>query len=342
MQPSFFDFEDRWEDLRNLNAAQVLVRLNSQIDWEIFRAQLETIRLKERKSNAGRKPFEVILMFKIMVLQSLYNLSDEQAEFQIKDRMSFMQFLGLNWQSRVPDQKTIWLFREQLTKAELVKPLFERFEQLLVDRGYEARRGQMVDATLVNVPIQRNSKDEHEQLKAGETPEDWSESKRRQKDADARHTKKRKKSFFGYKNHANVDAEHKIIRDYEVTAASVHDSQVFEELLVPAESNPDIYADSAYRSKETEKTLEQGNYQSHIHEQAYRNTPLTDEQKEANRKRSQTRVRVEHVFGSQLQLAGDLLIRTVGIVRAKTKIGLRNLSYNLNRYSLLNSKAVAQ
>ena len=342
MQPSFFDFEDRWEDLRNLNAAQVLVRLNSQINWEIFRAQLETIRLKERKSNAGRKPFDVILMFKIMVLQSLYNLSDEQAEFQIKDRMSFMQFLGLNWQSRVPDQKTIWLFREQLTKAKLVKPLFERFEQLLVDQGYEARRGQMVDATLVNVPIQRNPKKENEQIKAGETPEDWSEPKGRQKDTDARHTKKRKKSFFGYKNHANVDAEHKIIRGYEVTAASVHDSQVFEELLVPAESNPDIYADSAYRSKETEKRLAQGNYKSHIHERAYRNKPLTDEEKETNRKRSQTRVRVEHVFGSQLQLAGDLLIRTIGIVRAKTKIGLRNLSYNLNRYSLLSSRVVAQ
>ena len=342
MQPSFFDFEDRWENLRNLNAAKVLVRLNSQIDWEVFRTQLETIRLQERKSNAGRKPFDVILMFKIMVLQSLYNLSDEQAEFQIKDRMSFMQFLGLNWQSRVPDQKTIWLFREQLTKAGLVQPLFERFEQLLVDQGYEARRGQMVDATLVNVPIQRNSKDENEQIKAGETPEDWSESKRRQKDADARHTKKRKKSFFGYKNHANVDAEHKIIRDYEITTASVHDSQVFEELLGPAESNPDVYADSAYRSKETERTLEQGNYKSHVHERAYRNKPLTDSQKEANRKRSQTRVRVEHVFGSQLQLAGDLVIRTIGIVRAKTKIGLRNLSYNLNRYSLLSSKAVAQ
>jgi IS5 family transposase len=121
----------------------------------------------------------------------------------------------------------------------------------------------------------------------------------------------------------------------------VHDSQVFEELLVPAESNPDIYADSAYRSKETEKRLAQGNYKSHIHERAYRNKPLTDEQKETNRKRSQTRVRVEHVFGSQLQLAGDLLIRTIGIVRAKTKIGLRNLSYNLNRYSLLSSKVVA-
>ena len=249
--------------------------------------------------------------------------------------------MGWNWQSRVPDQKTIWLFREQLTKAELVKPLFDRFEQLLVEQGYEARRGQMVDATLVNVPIQRNSKEENKQIKAGETPEDWSESKCRQKDADARHTKKRKKSFFGYKNHANVDAEHKIIRDYNVTTASMHDSQVFDELLGPAESNPDVYADSVYRSKETEQMLKQGNDQSHVHERAYRNTPLTDDQKEANRKRSQTRVRVEHVFGSQFQLAGDLLIRTIGIVRAKTKIGLRNLSYNLNRYSLLSSTAAA-
>lgn len=180
-----------------------------------------------------------------------------------------------------------------------MKPLFDRFEQLLVDQGYEARRGQMVDATLVNVPIQRHSKEENKQIQEGETPEDWSESKHRQKDTDARHTKKRKKSFFGYKNHANVDAEHKLIRDYEVTTASVHDSQVFDELLGPAESNPDVYADSAYRSKETEKTLEQANYNSHIHERAYRNTPLTDEQKEANRERSQTRV----ASGTRFRLA---------------------------------------
>jgi len=337
MQPTFFDFQNRCEDLQKMQPAQTLVRLNEFIDWEIFRSQLETIRNKPRKNASGRKPFDVVFMFQILILQSLYNLSDAQIEFQIRDRMTFMQFLGLDWESTVPDEKSVWLFRDQLTKAELIKPLFDRFESLLVKQGFEAKRGQMVDATIVNVPIQHNRKEENAQIKEGETPEDWSEAKERQKDTDARFTKKRKKTFFGYKNHADVDVEHKLIRDYEVTDASVHDSQVFGDLLGPAQENPDVYADSAYRSKQAETDLENGGYQSHVHERPYRNTPLTDEQKSANHERSKIRVRVEHVFGSQLQLAGDLVIRSIGMARAKTKIGLRNLGYNLNRYGFLKS-----
>jgi len=181
----------------------------------------------------------------LLILQSLYNLSEAQIEFQIRDRMTFMQFLGLDWKSTVPDEKSVWLFRDQLTKAKLMKPLFDRFESLLVEQGFEAKRGQMVDATIINVPVQHNRKAENEQIKKGETPKDWPEAKGRQKDTDARFTRKRKKTFFGYKNHANVDVQHKLIRDYEVTDASVHDSQVSEELLGPSRDNPDVYADSA-------------------------------------------------------------------------------------------------
>ena len=337
MQPTFFDFQNRCDDLQKMQPAQTLIRLNEFIDWEIFRPQLETIRNKPRKNASGRKPFDVALMFKILILQSLYNLSDAQIEFQIRDRLTFMKFLGLDWQSTVPDEKSVWLFRDQLTKAKLIKPLFDRFESLLVEQGFEAKRGQMVDATMVNVPIQHNNKEENVNIKNGQTPENWSDPKKRQKDTNARFTKKRNKSFYGYKNHANVDVEHKLIRDYDVTDASVHDSQVFEDILGPAQDNPDVYADSAYRGKQTEKDLASADYKSHVHERPYRNTPLTEEQKEANGKRSKIRVRVEHVFGSQLQLAGDLILRTIGIARAKTTIGLRNLGYNLNRYGYLKS-----
>jgi IS5 family transposase len=337
MQPTFFDFQNRCEDLQKMQPAQTLVRLNEFIDWDIFRSQLETIRDKPRKNASGRKPFDVVLMFKILILQSLYNLSDAQIEFQIRDRMTFMKFLGLDWKSTVPDEKSVWLFRDQLTKAELIKPLFDRFESLLVEQGFEAKRGQMVDATIVNVPVQHNRKAENEQIKKGETPEDWPEAKGRQKDTDARFTKKRKKTFFGYKNHANVDVQHKLIRGYEVTDASVHDSQVFEELLSPSQDNSDVYADSAYRSKQAEDNLATAGYTSHVHERPYRNTPLTESQQAANHERSKIRVRVEHVFGSQLQLAGDLVIRSIGIARAKTMLGLRNLGYNLNRYGFLRS-----
>jgi len=337
MQTSFFDFSNRREDLLAMQPAQTLVRLNEFVQWEIFRDELSTIRNKERKNTSGRKPYDVVLMFKILILQSLYNLSDAQVEFQIRDRITFMNFLGLGLQERVPDEKTVWLFREQLTKAELIKPLFDRFESLLVAEGFEAKRGQMVDATIVNVPIQRNSKEENDQIKDGKTPEQWSESKERQKDTDARFTKKRNKSYYGYKNHTNVDVEHKIIRDYDVTAASVHDSQVFEDILQPASENPDVYADSAYRSKQAEEDLAAASYRSHVHERPYRNTPLTDEQKTVNRERSKIRVRVEHVFGSQLQLAGSAIVRSIGLARAKSQLGLRNLSYNLNRFGFLRS-----
>jgi len=164
----------------------------------------------------------------------------------------------------------------------LIKPLFDRFESLLVEQSFETKRDQMVDATIINVPIQHNCKEENKQIKSGETPEEWSESKQRQKDTDVRFTKKRNKSYYGYRNHANVDVEHKLIRDYEVTHAAVHDSQVFDEILCPAEDNPDVYADSAYRSRQSETNLKNGGYQSHVHERPYRNTPLTDEQKAAN------------------------------------------------------------
>ena len=156
----------------------------------------------ERKSRAGRKPFDAILMFRMLMLQSLYNLSDEQIEYQVRDRMSFTRFLGLEFEDDIPDGTTLWLFREKLAQAGLVEKLFERFNQHLNAKGYIARGGQMVDATIVPVPKQRNTREENETVKRGETPVAWEErpAKNRQKDKDARWTKKHGKSFFGYKN----------------------------------------------------------------------------------------------------------------------------------------------
>lgn len=315
----------------------MLDQLNSLINWEDFRPNLETIRQKERKSNAGRKPFDVVFMFKILILQSLYNLSDAQMEFQITDRFSFMAFLNLNLNQRVPDEKTIWLFREELTKAELIKPLFERFEQTLAANGFSAQKGQIIDATIVSAPKQRNPREENEQIKAGDVPSDWDSkpNKKRQKDTDARWTKKRSVNYFGYKNHVNVDVGHKFIRKFDVTSASVHDSQVVKSILDRDNSDLEFYADSAYVSQEISADLEAAGLQNCIHEKGYRNRPLTDEQKASNHKKSKIRVRVEHVFGVQLQRAGSLLLRGIGIDRATVKIGLRNLSYNLSRFVVL-------
>src|SRR3954468_12390611 len=124
----------------------------------------------------------------------------------------------------------------------------------------------MIDATIVPVPKQRNSRDENEEVKAGKTPKAWKQNpaKNRQKDKDARWTKKHGKSFYGYKNHVNADAKRKLIRQYEVTDASVHDSQKFDELLNQSNTSADVYADSAYRSAETEAKLNLRGFRSRI------------------------------------------------------------------------------
>jgi hypothetical protein len=185
-----------------------LEALNEQIPWETFRPVREAVRQKPRKFNAGRKPFEVVLMFKMLVLQSLYNLADEQVEYQVRDRLSFMRFLGLDVMSRIPDGTSVWLFRERLKERSLMNPLFDPFGDFLTASGYQARSGQIIDASIMRVPIQRNSREENARIKAGEVPEDWSEAKREQKDVEARWTEKHGKQYYGYKNHIDVDAEH--------------------------------------------------------------------------------------------------------------------------------------
>ncbi len=333
MQTGLLDWHIRF---RQLDAGgDPLPKLKKLVDWERFRPEMEAVRDKERKSNAGRKPFDVVLMFKVLVLQSLYNLSDEKIEFQIRDRISFMRFLDLSLGDAVPDEKTIWLFREQLTEAGLIKRLFQEFDAFLEEKGFSARKGQIIDASIVEAPRQRNSREENRQIKAGQIPEDWSEQKKRQKDTDARWTKKNGQNYYGYKNHIDVDVKHKLIRDYEVTAASVHDSQVFEDLLDADNSSRDVWADSAYRSEEKLKELKKRKYREHLQRKGCRHKKLTDREAQGNRTRSRIRSRVEHVFGVQAKRAGNLIVRAIGLVRVKAKVGLRNLAYNLDRYCVL-------
>jgi transposase, IS5 family len=333
MLDGFFDVENRLENLSK--QGDPLEVLNRVVPWDIFRETLDQVRIKERKSKAGRKPFDVILMFKILILQSMYNLSDDAVEYQICDRLSFMRFLNLSLGARVPDAKTVWLFREQLGKAQLVQPLFEQFDTYLRVNGFAAQKGQIVDASLVQTPKQRNSREENKQIKSDEEPEGWSAQKARQKDVDARWTKKNSKTYYGYKNHIQVDAKHKFIRDCAVTNAAVHDSQVFEQLLDEYNSSRDVWADSAYQSKASVEKLEDKNFRPKIQRKGKRGKALTPREIKGNTTRSRTRSRVEHIFGAQLVRAGNLLLRSIGLERAKINITLRNLSYNMGRLGTL-------
>lgn len=336
MQPGFFDADNRLAQLSELG--DPLELLSCTIPWEEFAELMRSVHEKERKSNAGAKPFDPLLMFKILVLQTYYNLSDDQVEYQIRDRLSFMRFLGLQIEDRVPDAKTVWLFRQRLGELGLTERLFERFADVLEAHGYQARKGQIVDASIVKVPVQRNRRDENEIIKKGEVPEDWPENKRRQKDTDARWTKKHGKSYYGYKNHISIDAEHKLIREYLATPANVHDSQAFDAVLDFENADPEVWADSAYRSEETEQELDDAGFESRIHEKGQSNAPLSPAQQERNRERSRTRVRVEHIFGSQENEQGGKFLRTIGLARAAVKIGLMNLVYNFRRFVYLKKR----
>lgn len=309
-----------------------LEKLNRVINWGIFEGLLRSAFTKEAKGAGGRPPFNYVMMFKILILQRLYNISDDQAEFQINDRMSFMRFLGLGLGETVPDAKTVWHFRNELTNAGIIEELFALFTRELETQGIVTHKGTIVDATFVDAPKQRNTREENKRVKSGEVPEDWNENKRRQKDTDARWTKKNNEVHFGYKDHVKVDAESKIITDYAVTSANVHDSQVFTELI--DDTDVTVYADSAYVGQDVPEEVH-----AEICEKGYRNHPLTEEQKARNREKSKVRCRIEHVFGYMTGSMRGITFRGVGKPRADFNIGLTNLVYNMCRYATLRNRA---
>lgn len=333
-QIGFWDECARLEKLSQLGDS--LQRLDAAIDWEIFRPRLNKVFKKAAKGPGGRPPYDYLMLFKVLVLQRIYNLSDDQTEYQINDRMSFMRFLGLGLGDRVPDAKTIWLFRDTLTKANVIRDLFDIFNKQLEKANLITHTGTIVDATFVEAPRQHNRRDENEDIKKGNVPEAWKRPenihKLRQKDTDARWTRKGNHSYYGYKDHVKADADSKLITDYKVTHAAVHDSQPMPEMI--NKSDKAVYADSAYWGKVVAEALPE-NVENHIHERGTKQHPLTEEQKASNKIKSKTRCRIEHIFGFMTGAMHGITVRSVGIVRAEFNIGLTNLIYNLCRYEFL-------
>jgi transposase, IS5 family len=335
MQLGFFDINKRYEQLNKLN--DPLLVLSKLINFEIFRKEIEKGLAKERKDNSGRKPFDKVMLFKGLILKRLYDLSNDELEFQITDRSSFRRFLGLKENDSSPDSNTFWNFNNELAKNNVIDRLFVIFDEYLTQQGYCAKAGSMIDASFVEVPKQRNTREENKEIKEGTIPQSFLENEHKfaQKDTDARWTKKGNDSYYGYKNHINADVEHKLIREYEVTSANVHDSQPLEKLLDSSNNTARLWADSAYLSEVIRALLFIKRIEANINERAYKNKPLTEEQKANNRIRSKIRARVEHVFGFITNSLKASMIRTIGIVRAKSQIGMINLTYNLCRYCQL-------
>lgn len=341
-QPGFFDLSDRYESLSKFG--DPLEKINAVVDFEVFRYPIETGLSFSDGSKGGRPPYDAVLMFKILVLQSLYNLSDDQIEFQIKDRLSFMRFLGLHLWNQIPDAKTVWLYRERLKNQGLHEKLFDTFDQMLKDRGYLAMSGQIVDATIVSAPRQRMTRSEKEQIKAGKIPQDWESNpaKLAQKDRDARWVVKYKKSkgadnlvdiaipFFGYKNHISTDKRYGFIRKYQVTDASCYDGRILKGILDKSNTARLVWGDTAYRSSENERLLAAQGFRSQLHRKKPKGKPMPAHIRQGNQTRSGIRAKVEHVFAVQKEQMG-IFIRTIGLQRATVKLSLANMAYNIKR-----------
>jgi IS5 family transposase len=327
----FWDQDIRLSKLSQLG--DPLETLNEGVDFEIFRALLEDKLSKLAKGAGGRPPYDYVLMFKVLILQRYYNISDEQVEYQINDRMSFMRFLDLSIADDIPDSRTVWSFREQMTDLGLVEELFSLFLTELDRLHLIVNEGKIIDASFVEVPRQRNHREENVQIKAGEIPVSFTENphKQSQKDTDARWTQKNKVSYFGYKNHVKEDAKSKLITKYMVTDASVHDSNATEPLLDEKDKGEEFYADSAYSGAPQESIIEGKEMVNQVCEKGVKNRPLTEEQKASNREKSRVRSRVEHIFGFMENSMNEMYIQCIGIKRATAIIGLMNLTYNMFR-----------
>jgi IS5 family transposase len=337
-----FAFIDHQRKARSIQRPTGIRKLSGIVDWEGFRDDLEgLLGYGERDgSKGGRPPFDPVFMFRVLVLQKFHGLSDAAVEEQIADRFSFMDFLGLKPGDDIPDENTVWDFREALERdgREGSERLFERFNEMLEARGLIGREGSLVDASFVDAPRQRNTREQNGSIKKGERPAEFDAdtARGRQKDCEARWAKKNNETHFGYKNHAKVDAKSKLITRAKTTPANVHDSQEFKDLVDKTDNA--AFADSAYASEEAERyLLEDCDCEEFIMMKGRRGHPLTREEKATNTLRSRIRVRVEHVFGRMSQM-GMGAVRTIGLKRASQHNTLSNLVYNMDRYAFLTRK----
>lgn len=326
MQISLFDETKRLEKLDK--CGDVLKQLDEIVDWKAFRPVLDKAIPREKSPKGGRPPYDNLLMFKILIIKRLFNLSDAETEYQINDRLSFMRFLHLGLEETVPDEKTIWDYSNKLSQNGAGKKLFDIFDSQIRAQGLITQTGSIVDATFIEAPKRKNTHEQREALKKGEIPEEWDDKEHPQKlmqrDTDATWTVKRKESHFGYKDTVKSDVDSGFITDYIVTTASVPDPLAAEGIF--DETDRVAYGDAAYPPlKLPEGVVNQ------ICERATRGHPLTEAQKKSNHEKSKVRIRVEHVFAGIVQMAGGTEIRCKNMVRAIFNISMINLVYNMRR-----------
>lgn len=323
--------------------------LDETVDFEYFRSWLVEGLGYGDGSKGGRPPFDPVSMFKALILQAQHNLSDARMEFMIRDRLSWMRFLGFDLGAPTPDENTIRHFRNRLTETGTLKRVMKAFDWQLYKKGYIPMSGQIVDASLVPAPKQRNTEDEKAAVKEGKPAKEiWPDhpNKAAQKDTNARWTLKIGGKIryrpdgtplpqiatpvFGYKSHISIDRRFGFIRDSTVTSAADADGRQLKRLVTTENTSSEVWADKAYRSQRNEKMLAARGLTSRIHRRKPHGRPMSETTSRANARKSSVRAKVEHVFAHQKNRFG-LFIRTIGLARAEAKLTLANLAYNFDR-----------
>jgi IS5 family transposase len=293
---------------KQTKAGTFLERANEVIDFSFT----DTIFKKLFNGEVGRKPYDSRLMFRILLLQQWYGLSDAQAEEQIYDRESYKEFLGINMDDYIPDETTICNFRNALVKHNLEELFFDEVQRQLFANGVAIRKGRIIDATIVETPKGRKDK----------------ETGGNSRDTEAGFTKKNGKTYHGYKGHTATDTKGNFIMKVFVSTATDHDSIHKDKLLTGDEDA--VFGDSAYINKEMKKAFrKQGKFYGMV-ERATRNHPLSSSQKKRNRKLSSVRCRVEHVF-AELKCRMNYKPRYRGLKKNTWQYMMATATYNLKR-----------
>lgn len=289
-------------------AVGTLESIGKLVDWEALVRIVEPLD-RTREGRGGRPPVSFEVKLRMLFLQHAFNLSDEELEDQLADRLSFQQFVGLGYDEEIPDFTTFWKFKEKLAKAGLTQKIFEEIVNRIEERGLVLKRGTIIDATLIQSANRPMTKEKRE--KAKESP---------QLDADAAGTSQGGKKHFGYKGHIGMDEGSKIIRKCELTPANVPDHERLHEMMSGDERS--VWADKGYPVQAAKRAAREVGIYYGVLDKAARATPLTNRQKRKNAKKSRVRRVVEHAFG---------------FMRKKLKItvmGARNIARNTLRFQM--------
>jgi IS5 family transposase len=300
---------DKFNKHIKTQSKQALEIIKSKINWEKLLKPIEQVISKQKENNcpAGRKTFDLLVIVKCFILQTIYNLSDPRLEEEIADRRSFQIFLELNSHDSIPDETTICRYREMFSRLGLDKKLFYEFNKQLKSLNLIVGKGTIVDATIKQAQATPNSR----------------------RDNDADFTRKRGKTYYGYKGHIAIDEDSEVIKTVEFTKASLHDSSAFDQLVDYSEQS--VFADKGYANKTRRNKLQKRNIFDGILSKGYRNKPLSQSEKKLNKLLSTIRNKVERPFAYMKRILNYQRCSYYDLKRNRFEFIMAALVYNIRK-----------